>query len=116
MAKRCLYYFGLVEILSDHASVQPQVSSDQMQKSKATPTCTSPRGALCKTNYLQSDSLDEEKSDENTSLDNQEREEVAEAFTNARSVIGALERGKSMKEDEDEAIKEKHEDSSFVQT
>ena len=30
VGKRCLYYFDLLEILSDHASVQPQVSSDQM--------------------------------------------------------------------------------------
>ena len=31
-------------------------------------------------------------------------------------MIGALEGGKSMKEDKDETIKEKQEDSSFVQT
>ena len=39
-----------------------------------------------------------------------------EALANARSVIGALERGKSMKEDKDKTIKEKQKDSSFVQT
>ena len=41
---------------------------------------------------------------------------MAEALANARSIIGTLERGKSMKEDQDETIEEKHEDSSFVQT
>ena len=116
MEKRCQYYFDLLEIFSEHSSVQPWVGSDQMQKSKAMPTCTSPRRALCKMNNLELDSSDEEKSDENTLLDNQDREEVAEALANARSIIDAQERGKSMKEDEDETIEEKHEDSSFVQT
>ena len=43
----------------------------------------SPRRALHKTNYLDSDSLDEEKSDENTLLDNQDREEVNRILSNA---------------------------------
>ena len=43
----------------------------------------SPRRALHKTNYLESDSLDEEKSDENTLLDNQDREEVNRILSNA---------------------------------
>ena len=80
------------------------------------PMHMSPRRALCKTNYLELDSSDKEKSDENAPLDGQDREEVAEPLANARSIIGALERGKSMKEDKDKTIKEKHEDSSFVQT
>ena len=67
-------------------------------------------------NYLELDSSDEDKSNENASLGDQDREEAAEALRNARSVIGALERGKSMKDDEDETIKEKQEDSLFVQT
>ena len=67
-------------------------------------------------NYLELDSSDEDKSDENALSDDQDREEVAEALADARSMIGALERGKSMKEDEDETIKEKQEDSSFIQT
>ena len=51
-------------------------------------------------------------------LHDQDREEVAEALANARSVTCALERGKSMNkdEDEDEIVEEKQEDSSFVQT
>ena len=69
-----------------------------------------------KTNYLESDSSDKEKSNKNALSDNQDREEVVEALENARSIIGALERGKSMMEDEDETIEEKHDDSSFVQT
>ena len=61
--------------------------------------CVSPRRALRKMNYLESDSLDKEKSNENALLDNQDREAAAEALANARSIIGALEKGKSMKED-----------------
>ena len=105
-----------MEIFSDCASAQPQVSSDQMETSKAMPMCTSPRRAPHRTNHIESDSSDEDKYDENASSDDQDREEMAEALANARSMIGALERGKSMKEDEDETIKEKQEDSSFVQT
>ena len=112
--ERCQYYFDLLELFSDHASVQPQVSLDQMEDSKAMPTCTHPRRPPHKTNYLSLDSSNEDKSDENASLDDQDREEVAEALANARSMIGALARGKSMKEDEDETIEEKQEDSSFV--
>ena len=41
---------------------------------------------------------------------------MVEPLAKARSVIGVLERGKSMKEDGDKSIKEKQEDSSFVQT
>ena len=114
--KRYQYYFDIMEIFSDCASAQPQVSSDQMETSKAMPMCTSPRRAPHKTNHIESDSSDEDKYDENASSDDQDREEMAEALANARSMIGALERGKSMKEDEDETIKEKQEDSSFVQT
>ena len=77
---------------------------------------TSPRRDPCKMNYLESDSSDKDKSDENVLSDDQDREEAAGALANARSMIGALERGKSMKEDEDETIKEKQEDSSLVQT
>ena len=115
LEKRFQYYFDLLEIFSDHASVQPQVSLDQMHKSMAMPMRTSPRRALCKTNYLELDSSDEEKSNEDASLDNQDSKDAVEALANARSIIGALERGKSMKEDEDEIIEEKNEDS-FVQT
>ena len=41
--KRGQYYFDLLEIFSDCASAQPQVSLDQMGKSRATPTHTCPR-------------------------------------------------------------------------
>ena len=116
MEKRCQFYFDLLEIFSGHASVQPWVSSDWMEISKAIPTCTSPRRSPCKMNYLEFDSSDKDKSDENASSDDEDREEVAEALVNARSIIGALERGKYMKEDENYAIMEKQEDSSFVQT
>ena len=64
-------------------------------------------------NYLELDSSNEDKSNENALLDDQDREEVAETLASARSMIGALERGKSMKEDKDEAIEEKQEDSSI---
>ena len=77
---------------------------------------TSPRRPPCKMNYLESDSSDKEKSNKNASSDDQEREESVETLANARSLIGALESDKSMKEDKDELIKEKQEDSSFVQT
>ena len=115
MEKRCHYYFDLLEIFSDHASAHSLVSLDQMEECKAMPTCTSPRRASCKMNYLELDSSDKEKSDENASLDDQFSKEVVEALVNARSMI-ALERGKSMKEDKDETIKEKQEESSFLQT
>ena len=114
--KRCQYYSDLLEIFSDHASAQPDISSDWMKNSKATPTCTTPRRTPHRMNYLESDSSNEDKSDENALLDDQDREEVVEALANARAMIGALERGKSMKEDKDETIGEKQEDSSFVQT
>ena len=114
--KRCQYYFDLLDIFSDHASAQPWVSLDWMETSKAMPMHTSPRKAPLKMNYLELDSSDEDKSDKNTLSDDQDREEVVEALANARSMIGALERGKSMKEDEDETIEEKQEDSSIVQT
>ena len=113
---RCQYYFDLLEIFFDCASAQPWVSSDQMEASKATPMHTSPRRAPHKMNYLESDSSDEDKCDENAQPDDQDREEAVEALASARSVIGALERGKSMNEDEDETIEEKQEDSLFVQT
>ena len=89
-----------------------------MATSKAMPTHTSPRRAAHKMIYLESDSSDEDKSDENALSDDQDRGEVAEALANARSMIGALERGKSMNKDKDETIevKEKQEDSSFIQT
>ena len=83
MEQRRQYYFDLLDIFSDHASAQPQVSSDQMATSKATPTCTSPRRAPHKTNDLELDSSDEDKSDKNASSDDQDREEVAEALANA---------------------------------
>ena len=82
-----------------------------MATSKAMPTHTSPRKAPCKMNYFNND-----KSNKNASLEDQDREEAVEALANARSMIDALERGKSMNEDEDETIEEKQEDSSFVQT
>ena len=114
--KRCQYYFDLLETFSDHASAQPWVSLDQMGKSKVMPACTSPRRAPCEMNYSESHSSDKDKSNENALSDDQDREEVAGALTNARSVNGALERGISMKEDKDKTTKEKQEDSSFMQT
>ena len=114
--KRCQYYSDLLDIFSDCASAQPQVSSDQIVTSKAMPMCTSPRRGPHKMNYLQLDSSDEDKSNKNSLLDDQDREEVVEALTNARSMIGALERGKSVNRDEDRTIEKKQEDSSFVQT
>ena len=72
--------------------MQPWVSSDQMEMSKAMPMHTSPRQAPCKMNYLELYSSDKDKSDENTSSDDQDREEAAESLANARSVIGVLNR------------------------
>ena len=37
--KRCQYYSDLLEIFSDHASVQPQVSLDQMGKYQNSVQC-----------------------------------------------------------------------------
>ena len=54
--------------------------------------CTSPRRAPSKMNYLELDSSNNDKSDKSDLLDDQHREEVAEALANARSMIGALER------------------------
>ena len=73
--------------------------------------CTSPRRAPHSLNYSELDSSDEHKSNENTSSDDQDREEAAE-----RSMIDSLERGKSMNKDEHKTIEEKQEHSSFVQT
>ena len=111
--KRYQCHFDLLDIFSDHVSVQPRVSFNQMATSKATPMHTSPRTAACKTCYLESDSSNEDKSDENALSEDQDREEVAEALANARSVIGALERCKSMNKDKDKTIEEKQKDSSF---
>ena len=61
--------FDLLDIFSDCASAQSWVSSDQMETSKPMPMHTSSRRAPCKTNYLESDSSDKDKSDENASLD-----------------------------------------------
>ena len=93
MEKRCQYYFDLLEIFSDHASVQAWVSLDQMGKTMAMPTHTTPKRAPNKTNYLESDSSDEDKTNENALSDDQDRGEVVEALANARSMFGALKRG-----------------------
>ena len=84
--------------------MQPQVSLDQMERSMVMPMHTSPRRAPCKMNYLESDSSNEDKSNENALSDGQDREEAVEALVNARSMIGALETGKFMKEDKDKTI------------
>ena len=80
---------------------------------------TSPRRAACRMNYLDSDSSEEVKDNENDEHD-QDREEAAEALASARSLIGDLERDTSMTEDKgdpDEKVeKEKQEDLSFIET
>ena len=67
----------------------------------------SPRRAPSKMNYLELDSSDEDKSNETALSDDQDREAAAEALANEKSMIGALEKGKSMNEDETKTIEEK---------
>ena len=117
MEKRCQFYFDVLEIFSDHASVQPQETSDQMKTSKA--MHTSPRRAACRIHYLDLDSSGEDKDNEDDEHD-QNREEVVEALASGRSVIGDPERDTSMNKDEDDQDKtideQKQEDSSVIQT
>ena len=67
--KICQYYFDLLDISSYHASALPWVSLDQIATIKVMHMHTSPRRDPHKTNYLESDSSNKEKSDENASLD-----------------------------------------------
>ena len=113
--KRCQYHYDLLDIVSDSASMQPWVSSDGITKSKA--TCTSPRGAGHRMNYIESGSSDKNKDNENNEHD-QDMDNMVEALASTRFMIGARKEyiNKGDKDDQDENIEEKHEDLSFIQT